>query len=147
MPTDTAIKSKVKLSKSAIILIKEDVYNSLCEDKIFFNFYKKFSCSLDKIVKDTLDNSDRFHSEGLTLTRSKGGYFSSFTSEETKRVINETAISYNIPQVLYYDFLTNDNSTNSDYNKSLIVTNYYLEKFYNYLFSNIECSSLNFFHS
>lgn len=42
MPTDTAIKGKVKLSKSAIILIKEDVYNSLCEDKkkalSFFQF-------------------------------------------------------------------------------------------------------------
>ena len=150
MITDTAIKGKVKLSKSAIILIREDVYNALSGDKkkalsLLSIPIKKFNCSLDKIVKDTLDNSNRFHSERLTLTRSEGGYFSSLTSEETKRVINEIAISYDIPQVLYYDFLTNNYSFNSEYHNSVVVTNYYLEKFYNYLFSNIGCSSLDFF--
>ena len=114
MPTDTAIKGKVIISSSGVLLIKKDFYNSLSDfDKsrlCNLNFTVKIvNGSLEEAVKETLTNSDRFHYEKLSLTRSAGGFFSSETSEDTKRVINEIAISYDIPQVLYYDLLTKNN--------------------------------------
>ena len=157
MPTDTAIKGKVIISSSGVLLIKKDFYNSLSDfDKsrlCNLNFtVKKVNGSLEDAVKETLTNSDRFHYEKLSLTRSAGGFFPSETSEDTKRVINEIAISYDIPQVLYYDLLTKNNddmgrlsSVASEYDNSLTVTNYYLENFYNYLLSNMGCSALKSF--
>ena len=157
MPTDTAIKGKVLISSSGVLHIKEDFYNSLSDfDKsrlCNLNFTVKIiNGSLEDAVKETLTNSDRFHYEKLSLTRSAGGFFSSETSEDTKRVINEVAISYDIPQVLYYDLLTKNNddmgrlsSVASEYDNSLTVTNYYLENFYNYLLSNMGCSALKSF--
>ena len=139
MPTDTAIKGKVIISSSGVLLIKKDFYNSLSDfDKsrlCNLNFTVKIvNGSLEEAVKETLTNSDRFHYEKLSLTRSAGGFFPSETSEDTKRVINEVAISYDIPQVLYYDLLTKNNddmgrlsSVASEYDNSLTVTNYYLE--------------------
>lgn len=157
MPTDTAIKGKVIISSSGVLLIKKDFYNSLSDfDKsrlCNLNFTVKIvNGSLEGAVKETLTNSDRFHYEKLSLTRSAGGFFPSETSEDTKRVINEIAISYDIPQVLYYDLLTKNNddmgrlsSVASEYDNSLTVTNYYLENFYNYLLSNMGCSALKSF--
>ena len=157
MPTDTAIKGKVIISSSGVLLIKKDFYNSLSDfDKsrlCNLNFTVKIvNGSLEETVKETLTNSDRFHYEKLSLTRSAGGFFPSETSEDTKRVINEIAISYDIPQVLYYDLLTKNNddmgrlsSVASEYDNSLIVTNYYLVNFYNYLLSNMGCSALKSF--
>ncbi len=157
MPTDTAIKGKVIISSSGVLHIKEDFYNSLSDfDKSRLsnlNFAVKIiNGSLEDAVKETLTNSDRFHYEKLSLTRSAGGFFPSETSEDTKRVINEVAISYDIPQVLYYDLLTKNNddmgrlsSVASEYDNSLTVTNYYLENFYNYLLSNMGCSALKSF--
>lgn len=157
MPTDTAIKGKVIISSSGVLLIKKDFYNSLSDfDKsrlCNLNFTVKIvNGSLEDAVKETLTNSDRFHYEKLSLTRSAGGFFPSQTSEDTKRVINEIAISYDIPQVLYYDLLTKNNddmgrlsSVASEYDNSLTVTNYYLENFYNYLLSNMGCSALKSF--
>ena len=157
MPTDTAIKGKVLISSSGVLHIKEDFYNSLSDfDKSRLsnlNFTVKIiNGSLEDAVKETLTNSDRFHYEKLSLTRSAGGFFPSETSEDTKRVINEVAISYDIPQVLYYDLLTKNNaamgrlsSVASEYDNSLTVTNYYLENFYNYLLSNMGCSALKSF--
>ena len=157
MPTDTAIKGKVIISSSGVLLIKKDFYNSLSDfDKsrlCNLNFTVKIvNGSLEEAVKETLTNSDRFHYEKLSLTRSAGGFFPSETSEDTKRVINEIAISYDIPQVLYYDLLTKNNddmgrlsSVASEYDNSLTVTNYYLENFYNYLLSNMGCSALKSF--
>lgn len=157
MPTDTAIKGKVLISSSGVLHIKEDFYNSLSDfDKSRlsnFNFTVKIvNGSLEDAVKETLTNSDRFHYEELTLTRSSSGFFPSETSEETSRVINEIAISYDIPQVLYYDLVTKNNddldrlsSVTSEYDNSLTVTNYYLEKFYNYLLLNMGCSTLKSF--
>ena len=157
MPTDTAIKGKVIISSSGVLLIKKDFYNSLSDfDKsrlCNLNFtVKKVNGSLEDAVKETLTNSDRFHYEKLSLTRSAGGFFPSETSEDTKRVINEIAISYDIPQVLYYDLLTKNNddmgrlsSVASEYDNSLTVTNYYLGNFYNYLLSNMGCSALKSF--
>lgn len=157
MPTDTAIKGKVLISSSGVLHIKEDFYNSLSDfdkSRLYnLNFTVKIvNGSLEEAVKETLTNSDRFHYEKLSLTRSADGFFPSETSEETKRVINEIAISYDIPQVLYYDLLTKNNddmgrlsSVASEYDNSLTVTNYYLEKFYNYLLSNMGCSALKSF--
>ena len=157
MPTDTAIKGKVIISSSGVLLIKKDFYNSLSDfDKsrlCNLNFTVKIvNGSLEDAVKETLTNSDRFHYEKLSLTRSAGGFFPSETSEDTKRVINEVAISYDIPQVLYYDLLTKNNddmgrlsSVASEYDNSLTVTNYYLGNFYNYLLSNMGCSALKSF--
>ena len=157
MPTDTAIKGKVLISSSGVLHIKEDFYNSLSDfDKSRLsnlNFTVKIiNGSLEDAVKETLTNSDRFHYEELSLTRSSSGFFPSETSEETSRVINEIAISYDIPQVLYYDLLTKNNddmgrlsSVASEYDNSLTVTNYYLENFYNYLLSNMGCSALKSF--
>ncbi len=157
MPTDTAIKGKVIISSSGVLLIKKDFYNSLSDfDKsrlCNLNFTVKIvNGSLEDAVKETLTNSDRFHYEKLSLTRSAGGFFPSETSEDTKRVINEIAISYDIPQVLYYDLLTKNNddmgrlsSVASEYDNSLTVTNYYLGNFYNYLLSNMGCSALKSF--
>ena len=157
MPTDTAIKGKVLISSSGVLHIKEDFYNSLSDfDKSRLsnlNFTVKIiNGSLEDAVKETLTNSDRFHYEKLSLTRSAGGFFPSETSEDTKRVINEVAISYDIPQVFYYDLLTKNNddmgrlsSVASEYDNSLTVTNYYLENFYNYLLSNMGCSALKSF--
>ena len=157
MPTDTAIKGKVIISSSGVLLIKKDFYNSLSDfDKsrlCNLNFTVKIvNGSLEDAVKETLTNSDRFHYVKLSLTRSAGGFFPSETSEDTKRVINEVAISYDIPQVLYYDLLTKNNddmgrlsSVASEYDNSLTVTNYYLGNFYNYLLSNMGCSALKSF--
>ena len=157
MPTDTAIKGKVLISSSGVLHIKEDFYNSLSDfDKSRLsnlNFTVKIiNGSLEDAVKETLTNSDGFHYEELSLTRSSSGFFPSETSEETSRVINEIAISYDIPQVLYYDLLTKNNddmgrlsSVASEYDNSLTVTNYYLENFYNYLLSNMGCSALKSF--
>ena len=71
MPTDTAIKGKVIISSSGVLLIKKDFYNSLSDfDKsrlCNLNFTVKIvNGSLEEAVKETLTNSDRFHYEKLS---------------------------------------------------------------------------------
>ena len=156
MPTDTAIKGEVVLSESAIILIEKDTYEQLSEkEKQQLNLLslrvKTFTENLKKEVYNTLKETNRFIPETLSLSRSDNGFRDSVTSDEQKRVINNIAKEYEIPQVLFFNLLT----SNHDYNEKLedmklelenryIVIDYYMENFFRQLLSLKENNLLDY---
>ena len=156
MPTDTAIKGEVVLSESAIILIEKDTYEQLSEkEKQQLNLLslrvKTFTENLKEEVYNTLKETNRFIPETLSLSRSDNGFRYSVTSDEQKRVINNIAKEYEIPQVLFFNLLT----SNHDYNEKLedmklelenrdIVIDYYMENFFRQLLSLKENNLLDY---
>jgi hypothetical protein len=147
MPTDTAIKGSVHLSSSAIILIEEETYANLPEinkqqlSKLSINI-KLFTGNLKDAVLSELSASNRYIPEMLSLSRNDQGFVESTTSEEQKRAINELALTHNIPQVLFFNVITREHDyegnerlseVNNEFENSLIVEEYYMERFYQYM--------------
>lgn len=139
VPTDTAIKGNVYLSKDAIILIKEDVYNLLTDmEKEQLNNLslkiKIFNSSLSEAIEKEL-LAQGFAAETLTLTRPLEGYKPTESSKSLLKTIKDVATNYDIPQVLYFNLLTQEHHNSrlkdmdKEIDKSLIVQNYYLRIF------------------
>ncbi len=141
-PTDTAIKDNVVLSDEAIILIDEELYNSLSvEQKGQLNSnnfkIKVFNGSLKDAIASELKNSDKFTSETLSLSSSSGGYMDSDTSSQLKETLNNIALTYNISQVKFFNLLMNVDVQMPKYdlimdevNNFNNVYNYYVRMFF-----------------
>lgn len=150
VPTDTALKDSVKLSKDAIILISEEAYQSLSEEEKeqLSNLdlqVQTFEGSLKEAVTTTLEQSSRYTPETLTLSKNQGWILPSETSEETKETIDQIAKEKSIAQALHMDILkhqTDDmdklQSVKDEYENLVIVDNYYNTEFYIYLFERMD---------
>jgi hypothetical protein len=151
-PTDTAIKGTVNLSKKAIILIRDDIYNSLSRvEKYALELIDPdiitFNGDLTAAVEHALSASGVYQPEKLSLSRADHGYIASDTSEETIKVIREIAQTYNISQELFFNILTGQtdlkeelSSVKDEFSNYLIVTKFYQDTFLKYLFERIDVS-------
>lgn len=150
VPTDTAIKGSITLSPNAIVMLKEEIYNNLTEKQKNMlkeqNFsIKTFTGPLKEEVYKTLKETNRYIPEELSLSRSDNGYKDSPTKQQTINTINQIAQERNIAQALHYNVLmqqTDDldklESVKDERDKFLIVEEYYQNRFYEFLFQNIE---------
>ncbi len=142
VPTDTAIKGDVVLSSEAIVLIEDNLYDSLSdEEKLIIsnnNFtIKLFAGSLKDAIREALQNSGKYIPEVLSLSASTtGGIMPSETSEMQKECINSIAEAYGIPQIKFFDLITSRDSTMPKYdevcdefNNGLIVQDYFMVMF------------------
>ena len=149
VPTDTAIKGNVKLSKQAIILISKDRYESLSqEEKEQLDSsdltVQTFDTDLQGAVGTVLEESKRYTSEKLSLTRANKGYYESETSEDLKATIQDVAQEHNIAQVLHWNVLTGQNdeleklsSVKDEFKNHTTVVECYQSTFLQYLFSKL----------
>ena len=150
VPTDTAIKGDVNLSNKAIILIAKDRYDALSqEEKAQLEnlelTVKVFNGELEEAVSTTLEESGRYTSEQLSLSRADKGYFESDTKDELIETIKYIAESHNIAQVLHWNVLTGQNdeleklsSVKDEYENSVIVSQFYQRTFLEYLISKMD---------
>lgn len=156
VPTDTAIKGSITLSPSAIVMIKEEIYNNLTpEEKNMLekqNFtLKTFSGPLKEEVYKTLKETNRYIPEELSLSRPDNGYKDSPTKDQTINTINQIAKERNIAQTLHYNVLmhqTDDldklDSVKDEVSNFQIVEEHYQNGFYTYLFNYIKDESLEY---
>ncbi len=141
VPTDTAIKGDVVLSESAILLIEEDLYNSLNEtQKTSLNnngfILKTFTGPLKEAIKNELQNSGRYIPETLSLSASTGGFMQSDTSEMQKECINDIVSHYGLSQMKYFNLITSRDTSIPKYDevcdefgKMILVQDYFMENF------------------
>ena len=116
VPTDTALKGDVILSDEAILLIDEDLYNSLTDEQkqmLHSNSFtiKTFRGSLKEAVKQALSESKKYTAEDLSLSSSTGGIKPSDTSEEVKEVLHEIARINNILEMKFFNLITSRDDT------------------------------------
>lgn len=150
VPTDTAIQGNVKLSSKATILISKERYEALSEQekeqlqKTGLTV-KVFEESLQESVMETLEKSELYTAEELSLSRSSQGYFRSDTSDELLETIHDVAESHGIAQVLHFNVLTGQNdelekleSVQDEHKNSITVLEFYQKMFFKYLFSKLE---------
>ncbi len=141
VPTDTAVKGNVVLSKQAIVLIEEELYNSLDESqKYLLNQHgfsvKTFKGTLKEAIINELQNSNRYIPETLSLSSSTGGFIESDTSEEQKECLNNIASNYGLPQIKFFNLLTTRDESLPKYDEvknevenAIKVQDYYMTKF------------------
>lgn len=141
VPTDTAIRGNVKLSKSSIILIEQNEYESLSEqqrEQLSSLNVKTFSGDLRQAVEQALIETGRYIPERPTLSRYDGGYKKSDTSEELIETINRIARENNILQMYHFDIILNRYKTISgeladEFDNINIVNKYYQKQFFEYI--------------
>lgn len=145
VPTDTAIKGDVPLSKQASILVSKDRYDSLSseEKEKLSNLDLKivvFEGAIKDAIDENLTSSNRFPAETLSLTRSDRGYLNSDTSDELISTIDDVAEKMGIAQVLHFDVLTGRNdeqskllSVKDELSNSFLVGEFYRNTFIEYL--------------
>ena len=150
VPTDTAIKGKVKLSKQAIILLRKERYESLSQeqkDKLLSLGLelKIFEGDLTEAVKQTLQESGRYTAETLSLAKEDDGYIKSETSDQVRQIIRDIAKERNIAQVLHWNVITGQNdeldkleNVKDELENRSIVKDFYQKAFFEYLFSKME---------
>lgn len=154
VPTDTALKGDIRLSKEAVVLIEKEFYDSLSEEeKLSLNQLniKLFSGSLKDAIEDYLRNSNRYFCEELTLSKECRGVKKSETSDLLIAEIDRLSLMYQIPQVYFFNILTNQNdslekleSVKDERENYDIVLDHYLEKFYIFLLTALnKTSNLN----
>ena len=154
VPTDTAVKGSIELSKDAIVLIEEKYYESLPDElkaKLFECDFEKrvFDGSLKEAVKETLASTGRYIPEELSLSRKDRGYRDSDTKEMTLATIDNIAKERDIAQVLHFDVLTGKSadkdklsSVKDEYDNINLVFDYYQEDFYKYLFEHMPVNDM-----
>ena len=150
VPTDTAIKGNVKLSNQAIILINQERYDSLSEKEkkqleSLEQTVQVFDGELQQAVNDSLENSEKYTAEKLSLTRSDQGYIESNTKDELIQTIHTIAEDNNIAQVLHWNVLTGQNdeldklkSVKDEFKNGVRVSECYQKTFFTYLFSKLD---------
>lgn len=146
-PTDTAIKGSVKLSNDGVILIEENTYANLSiEDKNKLSRFnvKIFKGNLKDAIESYLISTQRYTSEKLALSSTKGGYVDSPTSEELKKTIKQIAEEKGISTAYHLNILLhNTDSTDKlklvekEHENILKIKEYYKNEFYKYLFSEM----------
>lgn len=141
VPTDTAIKGTVILSKEAILLINDDTFNDLSEDeknRLLALPFKLtlFKGNLKENIKKTLKEMG-VPSEDLSLSREAKGIKDSDTSDNVKRLIDELIIKYDLSRKKYFDLITARTNeeipkydlVKDEYDNAVRVYDYYLECF------------------
>ncbi len=143
VPTDTAVKGDVVLSNSAVILIKESLYNTLNDTQktlLHNNSFsiKTFTGSLKDAIRNELQNSGRYIPETLSLSASTGGFMPSDTSELQKECINNIAHTYSLSQMKYFNLITSRDTSMPKYcevcdefDNAIKVQDYYIKMFLN----------------
>lgn len=141
VPTDTALKGDVALSQEAILLIDEDLYNSLSEEQknmLHSNSFtiKTFRGPIKEAVKQALIETGRYTAEDLSLSASTGGIKPSDTSEELKELLHEIATINNILEMKFFNLITSKDSSLPkfelfchEYDNILKVERYYTIRF------------------
>ena len=148
VPTDTAIKGNVELSKDAIVLVDEKLYELLNEEEktvLHNNIFtiKTFNGSLKEAITKELANSNRYTPETLSLSASTGGVMPSETSETLKECLNNIAKTYGLSQMKYFNLLTSRDKTIpkyeevcNEYDNAYAVLAYYMKIFLHELLSH-----------
>lgn len=150
VPTDTAIKGNVNLSKRASILINTDRYETLSQEekeqlaKLNLNV-TIFSGDLKDAVNEILILEGRYTAETLSLARNDDGYINSNTSDEVRKTISAIANERNIAQVLHWNVITGQNdeldkleNVKDNFENGCIVKDFYQKAFFEYLFSRMD---------
>lgn len=146
--TDLAIRGKVKLSNSAIILIEQSKYDSLSEEqkhqllKLNIGGIKTFSGDLRQVIEQVLRDTGRYIPERPILSRRDGGFMKSDTSDELVELINRIAKERNILQMYHFDVIFNryGNITGELANEQKninIINEYFQKRFYKFIISKL----------
>lgn len=150
VPTDTAIKGNVILSKEATLLIDEETFKSLSEEERNKLLslpirLKLFNGSLKENIKTALRDMS-VPSEDLSLSRASKGFKDSDTSENIKRLIDELIIKYDLSRKKYFDLITARTNeeipkydlVKDEYDNAIKIYDYYLERFLTALLDFLE---------
>lgn len=151
VPTDTAIKGNVKLSKEATILINKKRFNNLTQEekeklsKLDLNV-KIFEGELSEAIKYVLEESNRYTSEKLSLAPENRGYRESKTSNELIETIDKIAEENNIAQELHFSIFTWGSgieteklqNVENEWKNTKTVMDFYRKLFFDYLFSKMD---------
>ena len=150
VPTDTAIKGNVNLSKRASILISKERYETLSQEekeqlaKLNLKI-AIFQGDLKEAVDKTLIGEGRYTAETLSLAREDEGYIKSDTSDEVRKIIRGVANERSIAQVLHWNVITGQNdeldkleNVKDDFENRCIVKEFYKKAFFEYLFSKMD---------
>lgn len=150
VPTDTAIKGNTKLSNSAKILINKERYEKLSQkekealSKLNVNIII-FEGDLKQAIDKELVKENRYTAETLSLSREDNGYIKSDTSDDVRETISNIANEKKIAQVLHWNVITAQNDeldkladVKDEYRNIAVVTEYYKETFFEYLFSKMD---------
>lgn len=139
IPTDTAVKGDVVLSNDAVVFIEEEYFNSLSEEeKLSLSNVnvRLFTGDLKEVVFNYLKDSEQFIPEKLTLSTSTGGFVPSDTSQMQLDNIRNIALTYNKPQVYFFNIITGQNDDNerlasvsNEFENSQKVYDYYMNRF------------------
>ena len=154
VPTDTAVKGTVTLSKNAKILISKERYDSLSQKekeqlaKLDLTV-DVFDGDLKTSIDDALVKSGRYTAENLRLASEDGGYKSSPTSEEVIGTIKSIAQERDIPQLLHGKIFEGEiggiqklEGVKGEKNKCDIVSEFYMRTFLEYILPRMDIDEL-----
>ena len=149
VPTDTAIKGTVTLSKNAIILISKERYEVLSKeekeqlDKLNLKV-DIFEGDLKTAIDTTLVETGRYTAENLGLVSEGGGYKELDTSAELMDLVNNIAKEKQIPQVLHDKIFRGETDgqqklegVKGELEQCNVVSAFYKQAFFEYLFSQM----------
>lgn len=141
VPTDTAIKGTVKLSKEAIILINKDYFDKLTEEEKnhLLSLPLKitlFSGNLKESVQKELQEQG-INPEELSLSSQTKGIKDSETSDELKELIDKLISEHNLSNKKYFNLITARNGeeipkydlVKDEYPNAIKIYEHYIEQF------------------
>lgn len=149
VPTDTAVKGTLTLSKNAKILIAKERYEGLSQqEKLQLEqldlTVNVFEGDLKTAVDSALVNSGRYTAENLGLTSENGGFKESPTSKDVLEAINTVAQGKNIPQLLHMNVFLGQTggeekleSVKGEKQQCDTIAGVYKQAFLEYLFANM----------
>ncbi len=150
VPTDTAVKGTVALSKNAKILISKERYDELSQEQkeqlIGLDLTVDiFEGDLKTAIDTSLVESGRYTAENLGLVSEGGGYKESNTSKAVIDNINSIAKENNIPQVLHDKIFRGEidgeaklESVKGELEQCNIVSAFYKQAFFEFIFSKMD---------
>lgn len=150
VPTDTAIKGTVTLSRSAKILISKERYDELSQEQKeqlagLDLTVEVFDGDLKTAIDTSLVESGRYTAENLGLVSEGGGYKESATSKEVIEDINSVAKGNDIPQVLHDKIFRGETdgeqkleSVKGEIEQCNIVSAFYKQAFFEFIFSKLD---------
>ncbi len=150
VPTDTAVKGTVTLSKNAKILISKERYDSLSQQekeqlaKLDLTV-EVFEGDLKTAIDTTLIESERYTAEDLRLASEDGGYKASPTSEDVIGTIKSIAQEKDIPQLLHKKIFEGETDgipkledVKGEKDKCDIVSEFYMRTFLEYILPRLD---------
>lgn len=150
VPTDTATKGAVTLSKNAKILISKERYDELSQQEkeqlaTLDLTVSIFEGDLKTAVHAGLIESGRYTAENLGLVSEGGGFKESVTSKAVIDDINTIAKENSIPQVLHDKIFRGETggeekleSVKGELEQCNIVSSFYKQQFFEFIFSKLD---------